>query len=88
MALLEPDEEPPEDEPPLDDDVELVLVVLWPWKDFAAAAEMATARTTAPVMIHRLIRPIRAKPASRALTAFLCTLSMMGQRGKKRLSRG
>jgi hypothetical protein len=65
-----------------------VLAVLWPWKDFAAAAEMATASTTAPVIIHRLIRRIRAKPASRALTAFLFTLSMIGEGRKKRLSPG
>jgi hypothetical protein len=37
-----------------------------PWKDWAATNETSAVRATAPAIIHRLMRVIRAKPASRA----------------------
>jgi hypothetical protein len=59
------------------------LVVLWPWKDRAAARDTAPLATTAPAISQRLIRPIRANPASRALMALLLTPAMV-LRGCKR----
>ncbi len=69
-----------------------VLAVRWlwlcPWKDLAAATETAPVSATAPAIIHRLIRAIRAKPASLALAAFFCTTPMMPATCKKTLSQG
>jgi hypothetical protein len=66
--------------------VAVAWLALWPWNDFAAATETAPVSATAPAIIHRLIRPIRAKPASRALTALLRTSAIMPATCKKTLS--
>ncbi len=75
---------------PLDPDdcvaVDAEPVVLWPWNDFAAATETAPVTTTAPATIQRLTRPIRSRPASRALTAFLLTPEIFGAGCKKTLN--
>lgn len=63
------------------------LAVVWPWNDRAAASETVPVATTAPAISHRLIRPISANPASRALTAFLLMLVILAARRKKTLSR-
>jgi hypothetical protein len=49
--------------------VEAAPAVPCPWKDLAAASEIAPESATVPAITHRLIRRIRAKPASLALTA-------------------
>jgi hypothetical protein len=54
--------------------------VVCPWKDFAAANEIAPLTTTAPAIIHRLTREIRASPASRAVVALGLTIPMIGPR--------
>lgn len=45
--------------------------VVCPWKERAAISEIIPERATAPAIIHRLIRPIRARPASRVVAALL-----------------
>jgi hypothetical protein len=45
--------------------------VVCPWKDRAATTEIIPERATAPAIIQRLIRPIRARPASRVVAALL-----------------
>ena len=59
----------------------------WPWKDLAAAIEMTPVRPTAPAISHRLIREIRASPASRVLVARGLTYPMIGRTRKKMLNR-
>ena len=71
------------DDPLAEPAVELVC----PWKDFAAASEIAPVTTTAPAIIHRLARDIRASPASRALVALGFTIPMIGPTRKKLLNR-
>jgi hypothetical protein len=66
---------------------ELELVVVWPWNERAAATETAPVTTTAPATNQRLIRPIRSRPAFRALTAFLLTPEMVVASCKKTLNR-
>jgi len=77
----DPDDEDPDDEDAADGVVvgdcrlllaefadwltELVLDAVWPWKDLAAATETAPVVATAPAIIQRLIREIRASPLSR-----------------------
>lgn len=60
--------------------VELALEALWPWKDRAAATEIAPVSMTAAAITHRLIREISVSPASRALVVFCSTVSMIGPR--------
>ncbi len=62
------------------------LVVLWPWNDLAAATDTEPVRTTAPATIQRLTRPMRSRPASLALTAFLLTPYIFGAGCKKTLN--
>jgi hypothetical protein len=75
----------------LDDPVDCVedplAEVVWPWKDFAAASEMTPVRATAPAITHRLMREIRANPASRVLVALGGMYPMIGPTRKKMLSR-
>jgi hypothetical protein len=57
-----------------------------PWKDWAATNEISPASATAPAIIHRLMRPIRARPASRARMGGVgFTTVMVGHRWKNRL---
>lgn len=86
--VLEPElEDPVED--PVDDceDPADPLDEVWPWKDFAAATEMTPVRATAPAITHRLIRWIRANPASRVLVALGGMRPMIGPTRKKMLNR-
>jgi hypothetical protein len=64
---------------------EAAPAVLWPWKDFAAASEIAPESTTAHAISHRLIRLISSKPAFLALTAVLRTSTMIARWCKRTL---
>lgn len=59
---------------------------LWPWNERAAATDTAPVRTTAPATNQRLMRAIRSRPASLALTAFLLTSAIFGAGRKKTLN--
>jgi hypothetical protein len=88
-ALFDPEPEELDPEPAeLDPVPELAALDDWlaappadsvcPWKDLAAASEIAPVATTAPAIIHRLTREISASPASLTVGAPGFTTTMIG----------
>lgn len=69
------------------DRVPELCVAVCPGNERAAATESPPPNTTAPAIIQRLIRVIRASPASRALVLRWLTVPIIGPTRKKTLSR-
>lgn len=72
--------------PVLDEATDRLAAELCPWDEFAAASEITPVAATAAAIAQRLIREIRASPASRTFALPLTTVPMVGPRRKKRLS--